>query len=427
MGNVIIDRRKNPGGKNTPNRQKFVGRIREQIKKNIRDTMGEREITDTASGDNIKISRKSVHEPEFRNDGSTGDRDFILPGNKEYVKGDKIPKPQGGQGKGKGGEASDSGEGEDDFDFAISNEEYVDILFEDLELPNMVKKENTIVESFERNRSGFSNEGNPCQLNLTQSMRHSIGRRVALKTPKKKRIEALMLELEQEEDEEKRQLILAQIEKLQKRHDRIPFLDPTDLRYNNYALTPKPRSQAVVFCIMDVSGSMTEHHKDLAKRFFFLMNLFISRKYKRAETVFIRHHHDAIECDEQEFFHSKESGGTVVSKSYELMREIMKTRYPAEQWNIYVAQASDGDNYDSDNNKLISILKEDILPKTRYLSYIHVGSDADDDHPPTYSSGEMLTKHMHDLSSKNQNMIVKHINDRTEVYNIFRQIFGGKK
>lgn len=425
MGNVIIDRRKNPNGKNAPNRQKFVKRIKDQIKGDIHKNMGDRGITDINSGENIKVTRKSIKEPEFRNDGKTGDQDFILPGNKEFVPGDKIQKPSQGGG-GSGSEGSDSGEAEDDFDFAISNDEYVDMLFEDLELPNMIKKENKIVESFERSRSGYSNEGNPSQLNLVQSMRNSIGRRMALKTPKKKRIEKLETELDAATDEATKDEIIEKLEHLRKRHSRIPFIDTTDLRFNNYTKTPKPRSQAVVFCIMDVSASMTEEHKDLAKRFFFLMNLFISRKYKRAETVFIRHHHEAIECNEEEFFHSRESGGTVVSKSFELMKEIMDKRYPSDQWNVYVAQATDGDNFDNDNEKLLNILTTNILPVVRYMSYIHVTDRKNNYYSNFNGTGKKLTKNMTELSETQENMIVKEIDDRSKVYKIFRQIFGDK-
>lgn len=424
MRHTIIDRRKNPGGKNMPNRQRFVKRIRGQISNSIRRKMGDRDITDVNGGENIKVRRKSVHEPEFRNDPNTGERDIILPGNTDYVPGDTIKKPKGGAGGPGPGEASDGGEGQDDFDFAISNEEYIDMLFEDLELPNMAKKENRLVESFERMRSGYSNEGNPSQLNLVQSMRNSVGRRVALKKPKKKRIAALEAELQDTTNKKRREEILLEIERLKKRHDRIPFLDPTDLRFNNYTKVPKPTSQAVIFCVMDISASMGITHKDIAKRFFLLLNLFITRKYKRTDIVFIRHHHQAFESTEEEFFQSRDNGGTVVSCAFDMVDDIIKKRYPPEQWNIYVAQATDGDNFDTDNERLTGILNERIIPLAQHFCYIHVDDGANAGSAYYNSGNKKLTRIMKGLAEQHENVVVKNIEYASDVYRIFREIFG---
>ena len=109
-----------------------------------------------------------------------------------------------------------------------------------------------------------------------------------------------------------------------------------------------------MFCLMDVSGSMDEERKDIAKRFFILLYLFLTRNYERIEVVFIRHHTIAKEVDEDEFFHSRESGGTVVSSALKLMQEIIRERYPLTEWNIYAAQASDGDNWDDDSSSAIT-------------------------------------------------------------------------
>lgn len=433
MANVIIDRRKNSSGKNTPNRQKFLRRARSQIKDSIRKKLGQRDITASNSGENVRVKRRGIQEPEFRNDPRTGDRDLVLPGNQEYSVGDHIPIPRGGSGSAAPGDPSNNGETQDDFEFAISNDEYVDMLFEDLELPHMVKRQNTTVESYERNRSGYSNEGNPSQLNLVQSMRNSIGRRMALKKPKSKRIRELEELLATLKPGTKRyKQVALELEELKRRHGRVPFLDTTDLRYNNYTVTPRPTSQAVIFMIMDVSGSMTEHHKDLAKRFFTLLNLFISRRYKRTEVVFIRHHHEAEIVNEQDFFHKRESGGTVVSTAYDLMLEHQKRYYPADKWNIYVAQATDGDNFAYDNSRLSELLTEQVLPLVQYLAYILVSQSE------TYEAfasafgvpvsqmkwdDKALTKTMKKLEVQHENMIVKHVDEPAKVYPIFREIF----
>ena len=325
MANTIIDRRKNgdlrqPGSKSSNNRQKFIKRTKKEIRKSIHDTLGKRSIKGSGDAQDVVINRKGIDEPQFGHNPKSGSRDIVLPGNKDFVEGDLLQKPKSGQGGGAGpGDASNEGIGEDEFGFALSNDEFVNILFEDLELPHMISKENKAVERFELTRSGYTNDGNPSQMNLEKSMVNSLGRKIALKTPKLKKIRELEEELanldkffykttkEQKEATEewvRYQEIEEEIRVLRIRANAISFVDPVDLRYNNFSKKPAPISQAVVFFIMDVSASMTEQHKDLAKRFFMLLNLFVSRKYKRVDCVFIRHHIQAIECSEDEFFNS---------------------------------------------------------------------------------------------------------------------------
>ena len=129
----------------------------------------------------------------------------------------------------------------------------------------------------------------------------------------------------------------------------MPFLDTNDLRYNLHVKRPVPTSQAVMFCLMDVSGSMDQQIKDMAKRFYLLLYMFLKRHYERTDIVFIRHHTVAKEVDEQEFFYSRETGGTVVSSALRLMKEVIDARYSPNEWNIYGAQASDGDNWNDDS------------------------------------------------------------------------------
>ena len=370
--NTIIDRRKNPGGKSSGNRQKFLKRTKEQIRKSIHEKLGGRSIKGSGDDQDVTINRKGISEPSFGHKSDSGSRDIVLPGNEDFVEGDLLQKPQSGEG-GSGSEGSPDGEGEDDFQFALSNDEFVNILFEDLELPHMISKENKVVEKVEMHRSGFTNDGNPAQLNLEKSMINSMGRRIALQKPKMRKIRELEALLETEEDEDKRLELEEEIRSLRIRARAVAFIDPVDLRYNNFTTSPKPSSQAVVFFVMDVSASMTEHHKDLAKRFFMMLNLFISRKYKRVDAVFIRHHTQAKECDEEEFFTGRESGGTVVSSAFELAKGIMDERYSPSEWNVYFAQASDGDNWSDDNSKLLEILQNDILPVSQFFSYIEVG------------------------------------------------------
>ena len=152
----------------------------------------------------------------------------------------------------------------------------------------------------------------------------------------------------------------------------IPFIDTTDILYNRVTRQISPSSQAVMFCIMDVSGSMDEIKKDLAKRFFILLYLFLTKTYQKIQIIFIRHHTTSKEVDEQEFFYSRETGGTVVSSALELMAEIIINRFPTNDWNIYVAQASDGDNWNADSPHCQALLEEKIMPLVQYYAYIEI-------------------------------------------------------
>ena len=425
MANTIIDRRKNPGSKSSDNRQKFIKRTKKEIRKSIHDTLGKRSIKGSSDSQDVVITRKGIDEPQFGHNPQSGSRDIVLPGNKEFVEGDLLRKPPSGQGQGKGeGEASNEGIGEDEFGFALSNDEFVNILFEDLELPHMISKENKSVQRFELTRSGYTNDGNPAQMNLEKSMVNSIGRKIALKSPKLKKIKELEAELETCKDKERRVEIEEEISKLRIRANAISFVDPVDLRYNNFSKKPAPISQAVVFFVMDVSASMTEQHKDLAKRFFMLLNLFVSRKYKKVECVFIRHHILATECSEEDFFNKRDNGGTMVSSAFKLAKEVINDRYSPNEWNIYFAQASDGDNFEHDNADLLNIIDKDILPITQYFSYIQVGQKRHG----YYNTGNLLQEYVM-LEANHKNIITKHIEDSLDIYPVFREIFKsqGKK
>ena len=439
MANTIIDRRKNgdlrqPGSKSSNNRQKFIKRTKKEIRKSIHDTLGKRSIKGSGDAQDVVIARKGIDEPQFGHNPKSGSRDIVLPGNKDFVEGDLLQKPKSGQGGGAGpGDASNEGIGEDEFGFALSNDEFVNILFEDLELPHMISKENKAVERFELTRSGYTNDGNPSQMNLEKSMVNSLGRKIALKTPKLKKIRELQEELdnldkffykttkEQKEATEewvRYQEIEEEIRVLRIRANAISFVDPVDLRYNNFSKKPAPISQAVVFFVMDVSASMTQDHKDLAKRFFMLLNLFVSRKYKRVECVFIRHHIQAKESTEEEFFNNRDNGGTIVSSAFKLAKEIIDDRYSPNEWNLYFAQASDGDNWDNDNEELLNILDKDILPVTQYFSYIQVGTKRHG----YYNSGNLLQEYVK-LEAVHENIVTKHIEHHSDIYPVFREIF----
>lgn len=369
----FIDRRLNGKNKSTVNRQRFIRRYKQQIKKAVSDAINKRSVTDIEQGESISIPSKDIGEPIFHQ-GKGGVRNTVHPGNDQFTKGDKIKRPQGGQGGGAGeGEASDKGEGEDEFVFSISKDEYLDLLFEDLELPNLQKTQLDKLMEMETHRAGFCSDGVPTNIDIVRSLQGSLARRIAMSAGKKRQLkqaQAALIELEKSDtpDDSEIKLLIKEIEELKAKISKVPFIDSFDLRFRNYEQRPKPTSKAVMFCLMDVSGSMDQATKEMAKRFYILLYMFLTRTYKDIEVVYIRHHTQAKEVDEQEFFYSQETGGTIVSSALKLMDEIVEKRYDPTQWNIYAAQASDGDNWADDSPNCTELLLNNILPKVRYYS-----------------------------------------------------------
>jgi uncharacterized sporulation protein YeaH/YhbH (DUF444 family) len=415
----IIDRRLAGRNKSIGNRERFLRRHKEQIREAVKRAVEGRGIRDIAQGEDIHIPRRDISEPVFGH-GEGGRREMVHPGNKDFVRGDRIERPKGGGGGGGSGDASDSGEGEDDFVFHLSKEEFMQVFFDDLALPNLIRTTLAETPEFKTHRAGFSSDGTPNNLHVVRSMRGAIGRRIALGSESRRelhRLEDLLETLRAQPDSPARareiELIEADIEALRVRIGRIPFLDPIDLRYRSRVRTPVPTAKAVMFCVMDVSGSMDEARKDLAKRFFILLYLFLTRHYEKIDIVFIRHHTQAQEVSEHDFFHATETGGTVVSSALVLMEEIIRARYPRGEWNIYGAQASDGDNWHDDSPRCRELLEHDILPLCRYFAYIQVVEQ------------EQNLWHEYAALAEDESRVfaMRKATDVSQIYPVFRDLF----
>lgn len=423
MSHIIIDRRQNERGKSTPNRQRYVRRVREQVREAVRDVIRDGSIKDIVDGKGkkIRIPAKGLKQPRFRHDDG-GIVDHVLPGNKKFSSGDRVDRPEDGGG-GKGKNASQDGDGEDDFEFHLTQEEFFDIFFEDLELHNLTKKEITKIDEWAYRRAGFSIDGNPARLNVKRSMKQSKKRRLALRTPKRKKLRDLEAELESLEsldtldDQQKDRVkqLEDEIKALKRKIRSIPFIDDVDLRYNRWERVPIPSTQAVMFCLMDVSASMGSWEKEMAKRVFMLLYLFLRRNYERVDIRFIRHTHIAKEVDEDEFFYSKESGGTLVSSSLELMDEIVKKEYPLDRWNIFGLQASDGDNWPDDSIVSQELMSTRILPMSQYYAYVELdkrgGRDSD------------LWSYYEHLKAAHSNFDMAVVSSAADIYPVFRGLF----
>jgi uncharacterized protein len=421
----IIDRRLNPGGKSFANRQRFLRRARAQVRRAVREASSSRSIKDAGKGGEVSIPAGGVHEPYLHRSNQGGVRDYVLPGNKKYIEGDTIARPE--QGGGQGSKASDSGEGEDEFRFALSDEEYLDLYLEDLELPDLAKRQVAGAVSVQWRQAGYSVSGPPSRISVPRTLRHSMSRRIALKRPKAEELHALREEIEKLEREgghfDELVKLRADLEHRLMRTKRIPYIDPVDVRYRRLESNPKPIARAVMFCLMDVSGSMNEHMKDLAKRFYSLLYLFLNRRYEHVDVVFIRHTHEASEVDEQTFFYSRETGGTVVSTALFKMAEIIRERYPVDQWNIYAAQASDGDNTSSDNSVVLAQLRDAILPICQYYAYVEVGMD-DEEEPPGGSEPSTNLWRAYRRVSVEAPFAMRKVRHRRDIYPVFRELFA---
>ena len=410
----IVDRRLNPGSKSLENRQRFLRRAKALVQRAVRKASEGRDIKDVLNGGEVSIPLDGMNEPRFRREG--GIRDHVLPGNSKFIEGDWLKRPDGGGGK---SQQPGEGDGEDAFRFALTRDEFVDLFLDDLELPDLAKRKLAEVEHEGLRRAGYATSGSPANISVGRTVKLAMARRAALGRPKPEVIAALEAEM-LDCDEARRIVLAAEIVALKAKARRIPFIDPIDIRYRRFETTPKPIAQAVMFCLMDVSGSMSEHMKDLAKRFYMLLYVFLTRRYKHVEIVFIRHTDRAEEVDEDTFFHGPASGGTLVSSALAAMHEIVQARFRAADWNIYAAQASDGDNSYSDGDIVRQLLTEHLLPVTQFFAYLEVGE----------SGGNMFDMSDSTLWSQYKRLVdagaplsMRKVGDRSEIFPVFHDLF----
>jgi uncharacterized protein len=422
----IVDRRLNPKGKSLGNRQRFLTRARAEVKGAVQEATRRRKVGDLEGAEKISIPAKGIAEPNFRYSRGTGKREMVVPGNREFITGDKIPRPPNGEGGGGRGEASPDGEGEDAFEFVLSKEEFLDLFFDDLELPDLIGKQLKDASTMKLSRAGYTVSGSPSNLNVGRTMRNSMARRISLSRPRRSDVEALERDLADSEeagDPEAAARAKLALDQALRRIKLIPYVDPVDVRYNRFEKIPKPNTQAVMFCLMDVSGSMSERMKDLAKRFFMLLHVFLGRRYRQVDVVFVRHTSVAKEVDEETFFYSTETGGTVVSTALEEMIKIVRERYPLEAWNIYAAQASDGDNIDSDSGRCISLLKDHILPITQYFAYVEVGAGSAGLYGSARPESVLWTAYR-EVASGHHNFAIMRVDDPAQIFPVFHELFA---
>ena len=418
----IIDRRPNPHGKNLENRRRVFLRARTAMLRAARDAISAGKLRDVGKGEAVSIPADSLHEPSFRPIFTGGERDIVLAGNRSFSTGDRLKRPEGSENRG-GGASGENGQDEtDEYRFVLTRDEFLDLFFEDLELPDLIKRQISSTDTMALSRAGVSSDGSPIQLDLSRTMRYSMARRIGLKRPKSEELRELEDEIRRRDsDGDDTSELLIALATMSRKLSRVPWIDPIDLRYRRFVRTPKPNTRAVMFCLMDVSGSMTEQMKELAKRFFLLLHVFLERRYKQVDVVFIRHTEAAEEVDEQTFFSDPRTGGTIVSSALLEFSKVQADRYPADRWNIYVAQASDGDNFSGDTHRAAALLEECILPLVQHYAYIEIsGSGA-------VIRGETdLWRGYAKVAEKASHLAMRQVGDRRDIFPVFRELFARK-
>ncbi len=299
--------------------------VEESIKKNLGSIIAEESIIGKSKDKKIKIPIKGIKEFQFIYGKS---KPGVGAGDGDEKRGDKFPGEEQG-GKGKGGAGNQ--EGEEVYETEITIEEVIKYLFDDMNLPDIDKKQLSQLEEKSYRKLGYQHKGIPPRLAKKRSVIEKIKRKQASKRSE----DGEDITYDKENGEE-----------------RFPFIEE-DLRYYRIKEENKRDYNAVVLCIMDVSGSMDQTKKYLARSFYFLLYQFLRLKYANVDVVFIAHTTIAKEVNEREFFHRGESGGTYISSGYDKALEIIANRYSPTNWNIYAFHCSDGDNWSEDNNKAV--------------------------------------------------------------------------
>lgn len=456
MGVNIIDKRPVKRDRAVENRQRFLKRIKQTIKDQLPYIIQKKSLKDLGStGGRVTVKKKSLSEPTWRH-GKGGEIDTVITGNDRWVVGDMEPKPIGGSGGVGNGREAGRGKSEDDFIIELSKDEFLNYFFEDLELPDMIQMELSKLKLPTRENAGFQVDGSPNRLSVVRSYKQSMARRLPIiKTIDTEiaNLSQLAVQLQTTDEifdqlikigDEEIQLspvdktnsqyvceLLIKIEKrityLEDRKKKLPMFEDVDLRYRCFVKKETPIAHATMIMIMDNSGSMQIREKTIARKFFWLLYSFLNKEYDEVELIFISHTDEAREMSEEEFFNTTESGGTVVSTALDLAAEIIREELVGKT-NIYVAQVSDGDNDRTDNGTCSEILEDEILPYTRYYSYIQVDNYHDED--AVLSPSSLMTSGLwasYDaVCEKFKNMQIKRVAHERDIYPVFRELFKKK-
>jgi uncharacterized protein len=349
--------------------------VRGRIKKELRKYMTQGELIGKKGKDLVSIPLPQIDIPHFRfgkNQGGVGSGEGEV--------GDPVGgQPQDGQGQGEAGETP----GEHILEVDLTLDELAKILGEELELPNIQPKGKRTIMAEKERYSSIRRQG-------PESLRHF----------KRTYVKAL-----------RRQIAMGMYDPDNPKI--IPIKQ--DKQYKSWQVTHVPESNAVIFYMMDVSGSMGDEQKELVRTTAFWIDTWLRSQYRTIESRYITHDAAAREVDQETFYKTRESGGTAISSAYRLCADLVEQHYSPMDWNIYTFHFSDGDNLLSDNEQCFQILKEDLLPKVNLFCYGQVRS--------LYGSGEFKRKL--DDALEAENLITCDIKNKEEIYDAIK-IFLGK-
>jgi sporulation protein YhbH len=333
-------------------------KIRESIRENIADIIAEESIIGKSRDRIIKVPIRGIREYRFvYGDNAPG----VGQGDGNSQPGQVVGKSQGDQGQGPGGDKAGDRPGVDYYETDVTLEDLIDIMFEDLDLPDLERKALRQLEAPRSSkRRGYRQVGIRIRLDKYRTVRSRIKRKFAAERRRRLADPAAAKPADAAAEAAIDAALTQPLDadnpdEITKR--RFPF-HVDDLVYRHVTTQMRRESNAVVICIMDTSGSMDTMKKYLARSFFFLLYQFICTKYRSVEIVFISHHTEAHEVTEEEFFHKGESGGTFISSGYQKALDIITERYHPSLWNVYAFHCSDGDNFDSDNTAALKAAHE---------------------------------------------------------------------
>jgi uncharacterized sporulation protein YeaH/YhbH (DUF444 family) len=435
---IYVDRRKAGKGKSSTNRQKLLKRIRGFIKQSSPQSLGAGGVAQVyssgkAANNPVKIAANALEEPWFAY-GKSRENFYVFPGNTEYDRGDtfELPEEDGAAAGGGPGPA-----GEDDFVINIASNEFLELFFEDCVLPNLDSEKTSEKQETKMAHAGFATQGNASQLSIIRTYKQALGRRNALAGPYQRELNDLEQEMkaiyERSTEEgltDKMSLRLSEIETrigvLRSKIAVASGFDKVDLRFRKKEPQALKQVDALLVMVMDVSGSMGHEEKTIARRWFALLFAFIKRRYANTDLVFIAHTDEAFEMNEGDFFSTRINGGTAVSPALEKINAIIRERYDPSHTNIYISHASDGDNWETDNE---SVMKEmtgtaGLLHKIQYFSYVEVGKSKNWSFKPSTNLWDSYLE-AHNTAPEKMSMAV--IEEADACYDIFKKLFKKKQ
>ena len=386
----VFREHKTVADRSASDRRRHKKKIEKSIKEGIHNIVAEESIIGKDGKKKVRIPVRGIKEYRFvyGNNESNG-KVGSAPG-KDIRRGQKIGDSQEQKVKGNGSNPGEES-GEEYYDVEITLDELAEYLFSDLELPDLERKSLKKTESERLKRKGYRQEGILPRLDKKKSAIERIKRRKAASR-------------RENFDEEKK----------------FSFHDE-DLVYRKFKKTKKPNSNAVIFFVMDISGSMTTNKKFMARSFYFLLYQFIRSKYNHTEIIFVSHDTAAYEVSEEQFFTRGNSGGTKVSSGLVMVEDIVKQRYHPDAWNIYVFQCSDGDNWPDDTDKTIDSM-ERIKRLSQLVGYCEIDTSPVKDSGSSWFEQSRLSNVYKPLVDKKLKMA--EISAKKDVWPAFNRFFG---